>query len=153
MAISTKNLARKQLDKHFLQLVELKMIQRPMRGWVRAIRDALNMSGLQLSKRLSMSKQGVGELEKSEVAGSISIKTMQKAAEALDCVFVYALVPRESLSAIVEKQARKVVEKQQAYISHSMMLEDQMPPEEDRQASFDDAVAELVRTSPKTLWD
>jgi predicted DNA-binding mobile mystery protein A len=153
MTISTKTLARNQLDKRFLQLAELKMIQRPMRGWVRAIRDALNIGGAQLSKRLSMSQQGVAELEKSEVAGSVSIKTMQKAAEALDCVFVYAVVPRESLSATVERRARKVVEKQQAYTSHSMMLEDQVSSEEERQAAFDDAVAELVRTSPKTLWD
>jgi len=153
MAIGTKNLARNQLDKRFLQLAELKTVHRPVRGWVRAIRDALNMSGMQLGKRLGISQQGVAELEKSEVAGSVSIKTMQKAAEALDCIFVYAVVPRESLSATVERQARKVVEKQQAYTSHSMMLEDQVPAEEERQALFDDAVAEIVRTSPKTLWD
>jgi len=152
MSMSTRNLARNQLDKRFLQLAELKTVHRPVRGWVRAIRDALNMSGIQLGKRLGMSQQGVAELEKSEVSGSVSIKTIQKAAEAMDCIFVYAVVPRESLSATVERQARMVVEKQQAYTSHSMMLEDQVPSEEERQASFDDAVAELVRTSPKSLW-
>jgi len=152
MSMSTRNLARNQLDKRFLQLAELKIVHRPVRGWVRAIRDALNMSGIQLGKRLGMSQQGVAELEKSEVSGSVSIKTIQKAAEAMDCIFVYAVVPRESLSATVERQARMVVEKQQAYTSHSMMLEDQVPSEEERQASFDDAVAELVRTSPKSLW-
>jgi len=153
MAINTKTLARNQLDKRFQELAVLKTIQRPVRGWVRAIRDALGMSGAQLGRRLGMTQQGVAELEKSEVSGAVSIKTMQKAAEALDCMFVYALVPRESLEATVTEQARKLAQREQAYASHSMALEDQLPPADEQRAALDAAVAELVRDMPKSLWD
>jgi hypothetical protein len=71
----------------------------------------------------------------------------------MDCVLVYAVVPRDSLAATVERQARKVAEEQHAYTAHTMLLEDQLPPAEARKAGLDAAVAELVRTMPKNLWD
>ncbi len=153
MAINTKSLARNQLDKRMLKLAELKSIQRPPRGWVRAIRDAMGMSGAQLCRRLGMTQQGVAELEKSEASGAASIRTMQKAAEALNCTFVYALIPRESLEATVTEQARKLAQKRQEYASHSMILEDQLPSSDERQTALDAAVAELVRDMPRNLWD
>jgi len=153
MAIHAKHLARNQLDQLLQEFTRLKAIQRPIRGWIRAIRDALGMSGAQLGQRLGMTRQGVVELEKSEVSGAASIKTMQKAAEALDCIFVYALVPRNSLQATVEQQARKVAQQQLDYTAHTMRLEDQLPTDAEQQAAFENLVQELVRTTPKSLWD
>ncbi|MDQ6963022.1 MAG: hypothetical protein Q9M28_10955 [Mariprofundaceae bacterium] len=50
---------------------------------------------------------------------------MKKAAEAMDCVFVYGLVPRDSLESSVQRQARQYAEKLQSMIQHTMMLEQQ----------------------------
>jgi len=148
-----KTIALKQMDKTLTEFKPLLSLQKPARGWLRAIRDALGMSGPQLAKRMGMSKQGVAELEKSELSGSVSLNTLQKAAEALDCAFVYAVVPRDSLQALVEQQARKLVEQEQAYTAHLMLLENQLPQPEERKEAFDVAVAEIVRKMPKNLWD
>ncbi len=111
------------------------------------------MSTPQLAKRLGVSKQRVSALEKAEVDGSATINSLRKAAEALDCTLVYVILPRDSLDAIIEKQARKVAARQHAYATHTMSLEGQSPSEREQQEALDAAVAELVRTSPKELWD
>jgi len=148
-----KNMVMQQLDQQLSELKSLKTVQSPMRGWLRAIRDALGMSGPQMARRMSVTKQRISLMEKAEVNGSATLNSMRQAAEALDCQFVYAVVPRDSLNATVERQARKKAEKEQAYTSHSMLLEDQMPSLEERQAALDATVADMVRQMPKNLWD
>ena len=151
--MSAKQIVRKQLDQRFSELREIRDTPRPVSGWLRAIRDALNMSSPQLAKRLGVSKQRVSALEKAEVDGSVTINSMRKAAEALDCIFVYAVLPRDSLESTVKEQAYKIAVTQQAYATHTMALEDQVPMENERKEALEAAVAELVRKSPKILWD
>jgi predicted DNA-binding mobile mystery protein A len=92
-------------------------------------------------------------LEREEVGGGVSLKTLRQAAEALDCVLVYTLVPRSSLAETVTAQAEKVAARRQARVSHSMLLEaQQLSPEEERK-NLAAAVEELTRTLPKDLWD
>ncbi len=148
-----KAMAMQQLDKQLMNLKNLLSIQPPSRGWLRAIRDALGMSGPQMARRMAVTKQRISVLEQAEVNDAATLNSMRQAAEALDCVFVYAVVPRHSLQSTVQQQAQKLAEKQQAYTSHTMLLEDQLPSTEERQAALDAAVAELVRTMPKSLWD
>ena len=66
----------------------------PPKGWIRAIRDAVGMTGGQLASRLGIRPQTVAALEKSEAAGSIQLSTLRRVAEAMDCTLVYAkMVP------------------------------------------------------------
>lgn len=97
----------------------------PPKGWIRSIRDALGMSGVQLAKRLCVSPQTVEAMEKSEAAGKIQLNTLRRAAEAMDCALVYALVPRTSLENMVETRARRIALTDLARVSHTMKLEDQ----------------------------
>jgi predicted DNA-binding mobile mystery protein A len=120
---------------------------------VRAIREALGMSGKQLASRLNVSQPRIPRLEQDEVSGVVSLKTMRQAAEALDCVFVYAIVPRTSLEETVRTQARKVAETRAQRVSHTMLLEAQNLSAEEQRASLDAAVEELVREMPKELWE
>ena len=148
-----KNMVMKQLDQQLSELKSLKSVQFPMRGWLRPIRDALGMSGPQLARRMSVTKQRISLMEKAEVNGSATLNSMRQAAEALECQFVYAVVPRDSLKATVERQARKLAEKEQAYTSQTMLLEDQMPSPEERAVALESAVADIIRRMPKSLWD
>lgn len=88
---------REQLDCTFAQLSNIKVLQPPVKGWFRSIREALGMSGKQLGERMGVSQPGVVQIEKDEVSGAVTMKTMRQGAEAMDCVFVYAVVPRASL--------------------------------------------------------
>lgn len=69
------------------------------------MRDALGMSSYQLAKRAGFSQTRVRQLEAEEVAGWIRLANLRRAAEAMNCRLVYALVPIEPLDDIVFRQA------------------------------------------------
>ncbi|MBL0226799.1 MAG: mobile mystery protein A [Geobacteraceae bacterium] len=146
-------IARQQLDTTLCGYAAVKQAPPPVKGWIRAIREALGMSGKQLAGRLNVSQPRIPRLEQDEVSGVVSLKTMRQAAEAMDCVFVYAVVPRTTLEETVRTQASKVAEIRMQRVSHTMLLEAQNLSAEEQRASFDAAVEELVREMPKDLWE
>ena len=146
-------LIRQQLGVSLQRFEPLRNTTTPSKGWIRAIRAALGMRAKQLAKRLGTSQQSVARIEKDELTGAVTLKTMRRVAEQLNCVFVYGFVPRTSLDETVSRQARKVASKRLARVSQTMRLEDQaLPPKEDQQA-LEDMVADLVQTLPATLWN
>jgi predicted DNA-binding mobile mystery protein A len=68
-------------------------VQHPAGGWLRTFRHALGLSLKSVSKGLGTTPQAVHQLEKSEAAGSISLRQLQAAAGAMGCRVVYAIVP------------------------------------------------------------
>ncbi len=148
-----KRLMREQLETTLDNLSCMRRIPRPAKGWLRAVREALGMSGKQFAQRLSVSPPRVTALEKDELSGSVSLKTMRQAAKSLDCVFVYGVIPCESLTDIVRKRARSLAEKRLARVSHSMLLEEQQLTDSEQKRVLDAEVEELIRTMPKELWD
>lgn len=148
-----KQIARRQLDAALALFAPAKGVQPPAKGWVRAVREALGMSGRQLARRLNVSQPRVHRLEQDEPSGALTLKTMRQVAEALDCTFVYALVPRSSLEETVKARARLVAEERLKRVSHTMLLEAQGLSAPEQQASLADAIEELARETPKDLWD
>ena len=146
-------LVRKQLDKTLLEFRSLLGISIPQKGWIRAIRDSLGMSGRQLADRLGVTRQRVSEIERDELTGSVSIKSMRKVADCLDCVFVYALVPQISLEHTVHDRATQVAEERLKRASQSMLLEGQELNEDDELDALTDMIEEMIETLPSTLWD
>ena len=148
-----KKLIQEQLDATLARLACMRDVQRPAKGWLRAIREALGMSGRQFARRLGVSAPWITALEKKELTGSVTINTMRQAAESLDCVFVYAVIPRESLEAIVRKRAEVLAEKRLARVSHSMLLEAQQLSDTEQQKALASEVDALLWDMPKELWD
>jgi predicted DNA-binding mobile mystery protein A len=147
------NDAIRHLDQRFLKLQALGQNPRPPRGWVRAIRDALGMTTTQFAKRLGVSQPRIIKLEKAEVDGTITLRTLQKAAEALGCRVVYLLVPEKPLAETVRERAALVAERQSSAVEHTMRLEDQTV--RDKRAAQElrrQATEELLR-HPARLWD
>lgn len=66
-------------------------------NWIRAIRSQRGMQGKQLAKKMCVSPARISVLEKDEQRGAVTLKMMQKTADALDCDFVYAFIPRGSV--------------------------------------------------------
>ncbi len=64
---------------------------------MKTVRLALGMNSETLGRRLGISPQGVRRLEQSEAEGSISLNTLTKIADGLNCDVRYVLVPRISL--------------------------------------------------------
>ncbi len=146
-------LARQQLDATLKQLCPLRTLTSPAKGWVRAIRDALGMTGKQLAERLNVNQQRVARIERDEKLGKVTIETLKKVAEALDCVFVYGLVPTESLEQTVRKQAKAVAEKQMKRSNQTMMLEKQELSNKEKQKAFKSLVEDITSSMPRSLWN
>src|SRR5680860_653502 len=97
--------ARRALDRRLGHLGPSSRYRVPPRGWVRAIRDALGMTTADLGARMGITAQSASELENSERAHRARLDTLDRAARAMDCTFVYAFIPNESLEETVQAQA------------------------------------------------
>lgn len=146
-------LARKHLDRRLKLLQSKDAFARPPRGWVRAIRDALNMTSRQLAARIGVSQSSVAALEKSEIGETVSLATLKQAAEALDCHVVYALVPNTSLEETMRRRAHLIADKQLARGNHTMRLENQALVADDLASERERLIDDLVRTNSRRLWD
>ena len=145
--------ARKSIDKRLNSLGNMAELARPPRGWIKAIREALGMTSAQLAKRIGVSQPRASEIEKNEVSGSITLATLERAAQALDCRLVYALVPRKPLEALVEERASKVAANRLKRTSHSMALEDQRVSAADEEEQLETLTRKLVETAGSALWE
>jgi predicted DNA-binding mobile mystery protein A len=125
---------------------------RPGSGWVRAIRESLGMTAAAFARRLSMSHAGVRKLESSEASDAITLGSLRKLAEALDCELQYALVPRTSLKNMLQSQAETVAHKRLHPIAHSMALEDQAVEESLHKLQLAMATKSLLEGSRRELW-
>ncbi len=149
-----KKLLQEQLDTTIKRLECLNTMQRPVKGWLRAIREALGMSGRQFAKRLGVSAPRITMLEKKERQGSVTLNTMHQAAEALNCKFVYALVPREnSLKETVRKRAESLAKKRLTRVSHTMLLEAQNLSDTEQQKAIENEINTLINELPRDLWE
>jgi predicted DNA-binding mobile mystery protein A len=146
-------LARQQLDTTLMRFKSITELAPPLKGWVRAIRDALGMTGKQLAKRINVNQQRVARIEQDEKLGRVKINTLRNVAEALDCTFVYGFVPKDSLEQTVKKRAAEVATKRMRRSDQTMRLEKQELSRKDKQDAFDSLVKEIVDTMPKSLWD
>ena len=145
-------LARKQLERRLAPLREAKPVS-PPKGWIRAIREALGMTTRQLAGRMGVSPSRVPVIEKAEVSGATTLKTMRETAEALNCTFVYAFVPLKPLDEILQDRARRKVLHDIARLDHTMRLENQALLRPDLKAEQERMVASLLTGSLRGLWD
>jgi predicted DNA-binding mobile mystery protein A len=141
--------ARRALDRALVPFRELP-IRRPPRGWIRAIRDALGMTAGQLGERMGVSQPTVQKLEVSEAADAIQLKSLRRAAEAMNCELVYVLLPREALGKIYDTAARELARLELGAISHSMALEDQAVDDADEDERLRRLIADDL--DPREVW-
>jgi predicted DNA-binding mobile mystery protein A len=147
------NDAIRHLDQRFIALRPLAKGQRPPKGWVRAIRDALGMTTTQLARRLGVSQPRVVELEQSEVSSSITLHSLQRAAEALGCRVVYALVPDKPLADTVRERAERVADKRASAVEHTMRLENQAVRDKNAARKLREQIIADLSRRPARLWD
>ncbi len=145
---SQRAVARKRLDARLSRLPDL---ARPNKGWICALRNALGMSGADLAKRMGVSQQRVPAIERSEQNMTIKLDTLMRAAHALNCELVYALVPRTSLDSMVADQARRRAADLLSRVTQHSRLEDQQPTDADLTEQIEELAAELAEQ--RGLWN
>jgi len=147
--MNQSRIARRRLDEK-LEAISLEGVPRPHRGWIRAVREALGMSTSELGQRMGVSQQSVVELEQSEQRSTIQFDTLARAAAAMDCELVYAIVPRTSLEETVQARAHDKAREMLATVEHHSRLEDQSVSDADLAAQIDEVAADLI--DRRGLW-
>ncbi|WPO42198.1 mobile mystery protein A [Tardiphaga sp. 42S5] len=151
MKSDTRKRARERLDERLAPLKPAERFRAPPKGWVRAIRDALGMSGVQFARRLRVQPPSVAALEASEESGAIQLNTLRRAAEALDCTVVYAFVPNDSLEGAVSARARKLALRDLGRAAHTMKLEAQGTPDSSTDERLEAYIRDKLRE--RDLWN
>ncbi|MEN3149102.1 mobile mystery protein A [Neorhizobium sp. IRAMC:178] len=145
-------LARKQLERRLAPLRELDLMT-PPRGWMKAIREALGMSTRQLAARMGAAPSRISAIEKAEVSGATTIKTLREAAAAMNCTFVYAFVPAKPLDLILRERAAEKAGQDMARLDHTMQLENQALLRSDLEEERRRLVDAMLADSPRRLWE
>lgn len=149
-----KSLQLQQLNNKMLAFATLQKVAIPPTGWIKAIRTAIGMSMQQLGNKLSISKQGVLDIERREKEGSITIKSLREIARAMDMQLVYGFVPNDgSLDALIEKRATAIATQIVSRTANTMGLEDQANSPKRIETAIRERAAEIRNEMPKILWD
>lgn len=144
-------LARQALDGQLQPLRTMPPLIRPERGWIRAIREALGMTTGQFAARLGVTQPRVATLERAEFQDGVTLRSLRQAGEALDCVLVYALVPRASLEDMVKDRARLVADQQLSRTDQTMRLENQAVSSARMERAREDLAEDILRND-RRLW-
>lgn len=145
----TAKLRRRQLDD---KLGKMGAPSRLPRGYIREIREALEMSSYQLAERMGVSQSTVKDLEASERNETISLKSLERAATALGCKLVYALVPDNSLEQIVTEQSRLRARQLSKTIFRTMALEQQTVKSSENEMLIEELAEDVLRKGKRELW-
>jgi predicted DNA-binding mobile mystery protein A len=149
-----RRLLVEQLDEKLQKLLVLREMDVPSKGWINAIRTAMNMSLVQLAKRLKITSVSVREIEEREENKNITLKKLTEVAEALNLQLVYGFIPRDSsIEKMIEKRALQVAREIVMRTSHTMKLEEQENRETRLQKAIKDRAKQIQQEVPKYLWD
>jgi predicted DNA-binding mobile mystery protein A len=103
----------------------------PPAGWIKTLREAHGLSLDEFARRLGFaSRTTAHQLERAEVDGSITIRRLRAAADALGCDLAIVPIPRQPLfeSVHAAEEADEVATYRR--IGHSMALEGQAVAED-----------------------
>ena len=94
-------------------------------GWIKYTRLVLGMTLKELAALTGLSLPTVAQAEKRESEGRVTIDTLKKLAEAMECEFVYAFVPKEDIPDLLQKKAIEKAKRTILKADTHMSLENQ----------------------------
>ncbi len=145
----TNKLRRRQLDE---KLAKLRGLGKMPRGYIHEIRESLEMSTYDLAERMGVRQPTVMDIEASEHNGTITLKSLERAAEALGCKLVYALVPDISLEQMVTAQSRLRAKQMSASVFRTMALEQQTADDSENEMLIAELADDVLRKGKRELW-
>ena len=136
------------LDKKIFDLKSAKNIVPQPSGWIKTVREAIGMTVSQLATRLGVTQPRITKMESNE--DNLKLSTMKKAAEAMNCEFVYYFKPRTTFQNLVDEQAQKKAAEVLKTVNVNMALENQEIAEDEAVKDF---ASDLINTKIKQIWD
>lgn len=145
-------LARKQLERRLGPLRKM-TLDAPPKGWIKAIRESLGMTARQLAARMRVAPSRIPVIEKAEVTGATTVRTLRQAAAAMNCALVYAFVPIESLDNILRDRIMQKTRQDVSRLDHTMRLENQALLKSDLDAEQQRMIDLILSGSLRGVWD
>ena len=136
------------LDKKIFDLKSAKNIVPQSSGWIKTVREAIGMTVSQLAARLGVTQPRITKMESNE--DNLKLSTMKKAAEAMNCEFVYYFKPKTTFQNLVDEQAKKKAAEVLKTVNVNMALENQEIAEDEAVKDF---ASDLINTKIKQIWD
>lgn len=94
-------------------------------GWIRQVRESLGMTLNKLGSACGVSTSTIAQLEQREVTGHISVESLRRAAEAMNCEFTYSFVPKSEKNEFIDSRAYEKAKRILLSADLHMCLEDQ----------------------------
>ncbi len=156
--INMKN--NKKLSHQQRQILDLKVqnlipVGALKNNWIKSVRNSLGISIRQLAQLLKISPSSLGQLESGELKKSISLKSLSRVAEAMNCELVYMIIPKApftSYDEILEQKALDLAQKISKGVTHSMALEQQKVSTEISHQQIKNLAQDLKRNLDVRLW-
>ena len=146
-----RDLARAQLDRRLDQIRSaIPALRSPQGGWINGLRTALGMTQADLAHRIGISRQAVSQMEQRESDGSVTLRALEEAAQALDSQLVYAIVPVRPIGQTLEERALRRARQMMGSVRHTMRLEDQEPDSDLEERTME--LAKELLAAPTRLW-
>ncbi len=123
-----RDLRLKQLAVTLDKFTNAKQTARPVRGWLRAVREALGVTQQEVAIAAKVKRQSIIGFEETEASDRITLRNLRRVAEAMGCELVYAIVPKSgSIQELAERRTRSEATKRVLSVERTMALEDQAP--------------------------
>jgi predicted DNA-binding mobile mystery protein A len=155
--MSIRDVARKQVqnavEKNSVHARKLFQPRQSSEGWIKLMRQAFGMSGAQLGRKMGVTRALISNTEKAETEGRVTIKKMQEFANAMDCEFVYCMIPRGDIQSILKQRA---VQKAQAIALRTnkhMGLEGQALSNKNVEIEIERLATEFLKNESSDLWN
>ena len=130
-----------------------KEVSTPPEGWLCTVRKALNMPVSKLAKRLRVGRATIYQAEKGELTGSVTLKTLNKIAQAMNCRLVYAIVPESDVHSLIKSQAKLMAQTIVHQANVHMALEDQSLSQADVEREIERLTHKIMNEDDSELWD
>lgn len=155
MKSNKKNMAlvRRQLDEKLSDWRKIKSKTPPSSGWLRAIRESIGLTRRQVALRMKIDPKTLLKFEEGELTGTITLNSLRRVADNLNCTLLYAMLPSETLDRMLEKQATKVAANILRHTSQSMKLEKQAISTKEEQQQIKELAQELKSSLKRVLWE
>lgn len=151
---TTRGMVRRQIDQRLKPLKPLasKTAVLTKSGWIKTIRRALGMTAKDMAQRMALTEARIYALENGELEGATTLKSLRRAAEAMNCELVYAFIPKISLEQMVEQQALKLARSQVGRVDRTMRIEEQGTSNAVIEAKVKELADDYRRNPPRKLW-
>lgn len=146
---------RTLIEKKLRPWIALRADIAPRSGWIKAVRGALGMNTRQLGDRVGVEQSNITRLEAREPRGNVTLERLAKAAKAMHCKLIYAVVPDDrysDLEAIIDERARDLAQQLVRRTEHSMRLEKQGAADADLAKEVDSLTNQLKSKMDSRVW-